>query len=615
LFLVNPSSANDDVAMQFVGFGDGNPYSDKVASFIVRWVRGVLDGTPPLADTPTCCLCRKDSQEVGGFLCDMCDTPLCFNCCVSSALSTISHFKSGDYVPVPCTACEEGVFTTLPFEIVMSSDPARALLCDDFRRQNADVIPGSCEIDEEVLSQLMDIKNAKHFFRSEVLLQSAKQSFTKTLKNARDDLAQAQKQCAGADQDTKQQLTVLVNRSFCTQGLVKPLVKAAKGSTMLALGHPFDAIPSQFVSFKVFGDDKVQFDHKLHDMLNSSAPSKLIGSENCPALCDGDGEDSPPKQLEDMCNKTMMRWISAKANPCSPAMREFFELQDEIHKKLLAVCMIGQVRGDAGVESRILYAEKTLQQAAARKDLLAIAQEWFNPYADQANPDDVYELDIWTCVSLLRSQDISRHADFEDIVRRTKDDLNDLIGRGPKADAVLAHAVAECQSGQARMKFEHSLARECMACGKEGASKFCSSCGSVPYCDASCQNKDLKSHKALCKRFQNIKLEIESLKTMDDVLRCPLVTLEDKKRAFVCWKKIRTTMEWEGRKRKNHNTSISCGKYIFTLTMNYVGKVRLKGISKTKHLSFVRLRPPWQEFNALGFNNLIPWESDVDAAR
>merc|ERR1712023_20023 len=141
-----------------------------------------------------------------------------------------------------------------------------------------------------------------------------------------------------------------------------------------------------------------------------------------------------------------------------------------------------------------------------------------------------------------------------------------------------------------------------MACNEGGADQFCSNCGCVSYCGAPCQHKDWKSHKALCKRFQNIEIEIRSLKTMDDLLRCPLVNLEDKKRAFVCWKKVRTTLEWEGRKHKNHKTSISCGKYMFELTMNYAGKLRLKGMRKTKHISFFRLRSPWEDFKALGFN-------------
>jgi len=179
-------------------------------------------------------------------------------------------------------------------------------------------------------------------------------------------------------------------------------------------------------------------------------------------------------------------------------------------------------------------------------------------------------------------------------------------------DRIFGKAVQE--AGQP-MCFNLEAARWCGSCGKDEALHMCSACSVACYCSQECQKRHWKIHKEICSKLQNAETELYALRDMGAIFRSPIVSLNDERRAFVCWKQVRTSIEFKGQKLKSHNSTITIGRFSYIFTMTYIGDVKwIKGF-KTKGISTVRLQVPYQEFKEAGFNTDAPWLSDVDACR
>jgi hypothetical protein len=302
-----------------------------------------------------------------------------------------------------------------------------------------------------------------------------------------------------------------------------------------------------------------------------------------------------------------VRWKQARAHSTSAAEKHFFEVQDELHMQLFARCCIGQMVGDKGVDARMKQGQQLIQDAICTEELISYAAKWNNPFGD---PDeDPHDPCMWSMSAMMRSTELREHVNFPGIMENVtqleiqKRHAEDQLVNKTMADAEKPMAIS-CQA-----------ARWCMFCKKDPSPHMCSGCSVACYCSQECQKRHWKSHKPICSKLKNAETELHALKDMDGIFRSPVVTLEDKRRAFCCWKQVRTSIEWTGKKAKSHNSSITVGRMAYAFTMNYNGHVTWKNSYKTKEVMNMRLQVPYQEFKEAGFNSEAPWLSDVDACR
>lgn len=158
--------------------------------------------------------------------------------------------------------------------------------------------------------------------------------------------------------------------------------------------------------------------------------------------------------------------------------------------------------------------------------------------------------------------------------------------------------------------------RRCLWCGDDKAEKICSGCLAVCYCGPECQKHAWKEHKKICNQLKNARAELFSLKNMDAIFRCPVISLEEKLRAFGGWKHVRTLIEVEGadsRLLKYLNSDVHVGREVFMFTM--YGIVTWKMSFKTKNAWFMRKESSFKEYKSAGFDFLAPWLSNVDQCR
>eukprot|EP00746_Dinoflagellata_sp_MGD_P077714 gnl/MRDRNA2_/MRDRNA2_31149_c0_seq1.p1 gnl/MRDRNA2_/MRDRNA2_31149_c0~~gnl/MRDRNA2_/MRDRNA2_31149_c0_seq1.p1 ORF type:complete len:349 (-),score=69.76 gnl/MRDRNA2_/MRDRNA2_31149_c0_seq1:77-1123(-) len=313
---------------------------------------------------------------------------------------------------------------------------------------------------------------------------------------------------------------------------------------------------------------------------------------------------------DDSCASSALRsWQEARTNPSSPEEQRFFQLQDELHMKLNAIGCLGQMRGEKGLNARMQRAKQLIEDTLSTEALRTYAAKWNNPFG---KPDaDPLDQCTWSMSAMMRTEELSKHSRFSDILedqvqteKRISDEENHIFER-----TIQEGAFAQPKS------INVEAARVCSNCGKDAAEKMCSACSVACYCSEECQKLHWKSHKKICAKLRNAEEELHGLKDMDSFFRSPIISLNDKRRGFVCWKQVRTSIECRGKKLKIHNSNVTIGRYTYMYTMKYGGEIRWKKGSKTKGVQVMRLQVPYQEFKEAGFNPEAPWLSDVDACR